>query len=86
MVSEMGRDRQQQLRLARLIASVAATVISLACGTNVGPPPSPPFFFQQGVGHVAVDGILISFVHFFFPVASTLTTSWDMNNADVFLA
>ncbi|KAG6018139.1 hypothetical protein E4U54_000003 [Claviceps lovelessii] len=30
----MGRDRQQQLRLARLIASVAATVISLACGTN----------------------------------------------------
>ncbi|KAG5928461.1 hypothetical protein E4U42_000594 [Claviceps africana] len=30
----MGRDRQQQLRLGRLIASVAATMISLACGTN----------------------------------------------------
>ncbi|KAG5983337.1 hypothetical protein E4U55_000209 [Claviceps digitariae] len=30
----MGRDREHQLRLARLVASVAATVISLACGTN----------------------------------------------------
>ncbi|KAG6001404.1 hypothetical protein E4U21_004396 [Claviceps maximensis] len=30
----MRRGRQQQLRLARIIASVAATVISLACGTN----------------------------------------------------
>ncbi|QPH10021.1 hypothetical protein C2857_001151 [Epichloe festucae Fl1] len=30
----MGQDRQQQLRRARLVAGVAATIISLACGTN----------------------------------------------------
>jgi hypothetical protein len=32
----MGQQQQQRLRRARIGASVAATVISLACGTNVG--------------------------------------------------
>lgn len=29
------KEREKQLHRARLVASVAATVISLACGTNV---------------------------------------------------
>lgn len=52
----MGQDRQQQLRRARLVAGVAATIISLACGTNVSHPPSSEAEFLRG----AVD-ILLGF-------------------------
>lgn len=31
----MGKYERQELRRARLVASAAATIISLACGTNV---------------------------------------------------
>jgi hypothetical protein len=32
----MHQDQQQSLFQARIIASIAATILSLACGTNVG--------------------------------------------------
>ena len=32
----MHQDQQKRLFQARIIASIAATVMSLACGTNVG--------------------------------------------------
>jgi hypothetical protein len=32
----MHQDQNQRLFQARIIASVAATILSLACGTNVG--------------------------------------------------
>jgi hypothetical protein len=35
-VVRMHQDQQQSLFQARIIASVAATILSLACGTNVG--------------------------------------------------